>query len=341
MSSASATPSNGPRHALVLGAGGFIGSHLVARLKRDGWWVRGVDIRRPAFGPSPADEFLLLDLREAANVEQAFAAPGRAAFDEVYQLAADMGGAGFVFTGENDAEILRNSGLINLNVSRQLPACRGARFFFSSSACIYPAALQADPRHPVCGEDAAYPAGPDSEYGWEKLYAERLYLACARNERIEVRIARFHNIFGPLGCYEGGREKAPAALCRKVAEAESGTAIDVWGDGLQSRSFLGIGECLEGVRRLMDSSWAEPLNIGSSELVTISDLAHAIIALSGKRLSLRHVPGPQGVRGRVSDNARCAAVLGWQPSRPLIDGLRETYRWIEGQVASRRALPAR
>ena len=315
--------------ALVCGAGGFIGSHLLKRLQRDGYWVRGVDLKYPEFSPTPADDFVIGDLRDPDVCQRVVDRP----FDEVYQLAADMGGAGFVFTGENDADIMHNSALVNLNM---LEACRHqnvGRVFYSSSACMYPEHNQMDPDNPNCAEDSAYPANPDSEYGWEKLFSERLYLAFARNHGLEVRIARFHNIFGPEGTWCGGREKAPAALCRKVAEAEDGGSIEIWGDGSQTRSFLYVDECVEGVLRLTRSDFQGPVNIGSDEMVTINGLAELIGGIAGKRLELEHIPGPLGVRGRNSDNRLIAEKLGWKPDQPLREGLERTYEWIEGEVS--------
>lgn len=314
--------------ALVCGAGGFIGSHLVKRLKREGWWVRGVDLSHPRFSDSHSDDFVIGDLRDAQFCRDITERD----FDEVYQLAADMGGAGFLFTGDNDADVMLNSVLINLNMIRAAIKRKIPRIFYSSSACIYPKYNQDDPANPVCSEDSAYPANPDSEYGWEKLFSERMYLASQRNYGIEVRIARYHNVFGPEGTWCGGREKVPAALCRKVALAGEGDEIEVWGDGKQTRSFLYIEECLEGTLRLMRSSWSGPVNIGSEEMVTIDDLAMRIIGIAGKRLSLKHIVGPQGVRGRTSDNRLVAQKLGWKPTLPLNVGLRETYSWIEKQI---------
>ena len=315
--------------ALVCGAGGFIGSHLVKRLKKEGFWVRGVDLKFPPFCETLADDFLLGDLRDPAICASVI----DRRFDEVYQLAADMGGAGFVFTGENDADIMHNSAMINLNV---LEACRkrnSRRIFYSSSACIYPEYNQRDPDNPNCAEDSAYPAHPDSDYGWEKLFSERLYLAYARNHGFEVRLARYHNIFGPEGSWNDGREKAPAALCRKVAETPEGGTIEIWGDGRQTRSFLYIDECLEGTIRLMRSDWPGPVNIGSDEMVTIDGFAHMIMEIAGKKLGIEHRPGPLGVRGRNSDNCLVENKLGWRPKQPLKVGLALTYAWIASQVA--------
>ncbi len=317
------------RSALVCGAGGFIGSHIVTRLKSEGFWVRGVDLKRPEFSATRADDFCLGDLRDpsfcAAIVDRQF--------DEVYQLAADMGGAGFIFTGEHDAEIMHNSASVNLNV---LEACRRRsipRVFYSSSACIYPAYNQEDPANPNCAESSAYPAAPDSEYGWEKLFSERLYLSYQRNYDIGVRIARYHNIFGPEGTWTGGREKSPAALCRKVAEAKEGGEIEIWGDGQQTRSFLYIDECVEGTIRLMRSNFTGPVNIGSDEMVTINHLARMVMRVGNKLLRIRNVPGPLGVRGRNSDNRMIQETLGWSPSKSLEAGISITYQWIKQQLA--------
>ena len=318
------------KKALVLGAGGFIGHHLVKRLKKEGYWVRGVDLKYPEFSETEADDFVIGDLRDPYFVRSIIDLK----FDEVYQLAADMGGAGYVFTGDNDADIMRNSALINLNV---LDACYRRnikRIFFSSSACVYPEYNQLDPENPICSEDSAYPAMPDSEYGWEKLFSERLYLAYHRNYGMKVRIARYHNIFGPEGTWRGGREKAPAALCRKVAVAKltGQDYIEVWGDGKQTRSFLYIDECIEGTLRLMRSDWTGPVNIGSEEMVTINQLAEMIMDIAGVKLKIIHIPGPQGVRGRNSDNRLIYEKLGWKPTMPLRVGLEKTYKWIEEQV---------
>lgn len=319
--------------ALVCGAGGFIGGHLVSRLKQQGFWVRGVDLDFDQHHEKEADESIVGDLRDqnvAAGVTDM-------RFDEVYQLAADMGGAGYLFTGDNDADVLHNSASINLNV---LDACRKRgirRIFYSSSACIYPVANQKDPDNPNCAEDTAYPADPDSEYGWEKLFSERLYQAYSRNYGIECRVARYHNIFGPKGTWDGGKEKAPAAICRKVAMAQDGNSIEIWGDGRQTRSFLYVDECIEGTIRLMRSPFAGPVNIGSEEMISMNDLARMVMDISGKRLNIRNVPGPEGVRGRNSDNRLIADKLGWAPSRPLREGMRQTYDWINAQVARARS----
>jgi nucleoside-diphosphate-sugar epimerase len=318
------------KEALVLGAGGFIGSHLVRRLKREGMRVRGVDLKRPPYAPTETDDFVVADLRDPQVCHAVIDRP----FDEVYQLAADMGGAGFVFTGENDADIMHNSALINLNVLEACHRRNSRRIFYSSSACMYPQRNQLDPANPNCAEDSAYPADPDSEYGWEKLFSERLYMAFARNKGMETRIARYHNIFGPEGSWNDGREKAPAALCRKIAMAPEGGEIEIWGDGKQTRSFLYVDECLEGTLRLMRSDFREPVNIGSDEMVSIDRLAEMIMGIAGKKVRLRHVPGPLGVAGRNSDNRLIQRVLGWRPSAKLRDGIAKTYLWIERQVQS-------
>ena len=317
------------KKAIVCGAGGFIGSHLVRRLKTDGFWVRGVDLKFPEFAETDADDFIEGDLRDISVCERVFDQP----VDEVYQLAADMGGAGFVFTGDNDAEIMHNSATINLNV---LEVCRKRnikRIFYSSSACMYPEHNQLDPDNPLCTEDSAYPANPDSEYGWEKLFSERLYLAYARNHDMQVRVARYHNIFGPEGTWDGGREKAPAAFCRKVAMTPDGGTIEMWGDGVQTRSFLYVDECVEGTIRLMRSDWQGPGNIGSEEMVSINDLAAMVMRIAGKNQSIEHIPGPVGVRGRNSDNRLIKRMLDWEPSESLEDGIRKTYSWIAKEVA--------
>lgn len=314
--------------ALVCGAGGFIGSHLVKRLKQDGFWVRGVDLKYPEYSKTLADEFIVGDLSEQEVCRSVL----DKTFDEVYQLAADMGGAGYIFTGENDANVMHNSVTINLNVLEQCHRYKVGKVFYSSSACIYPEYNQLDPNNPKCSEDSAYPAMPDSDYGWEKLFSERLYLAYHRNFGIQVRIARFHNIFGEEGTWTGGKEKAPAALCRKVAEVNDGGIIEVWGDGKQTRSFLYIDECLDGVRRLMKSDFTGPVNIGSEEMVSINQLVEKIIAISGKKITLKHIKGPQGVRGRNSDNKLIREKLQWEPRLPLEEGLRKTFQWIAEQV---------
>lgn len=316
------------RKALVCGAGGFIGSHLVRRLKDEGYWVRGVDLKYPEFSETPADEFVIGDLRDQGVCKDIT----EQVFDEVYQLAADMGGAGYIFTGDHDAEVLHNSATINLNMIERCRLSHAKKIFYSSSACIYPAYNQCDPDNPKCSEDSAYPAAPDSEYGWEKLFSERLYLSYRRNYTLDVRIARFHNIFGPEGTWRGGREKAPAAICRKVIETPEGEETEMWGDGNQTRSFLYIGECLEGIRRLVASDFVGPFNIGSEEMVTINQLAEMVMQIAGRSVVVKHVPGPLGVRGRNSDNRLISGKLGWAPTAPLYRGLERTYWWIEGQM---------
>ena len=348
--------------ALVLGAGGFIGSHLVKRLKEEGFWVRGVDLKYPEYWEktnydgiegviSLADDFIIGDLRDPRVVKNVFLLESNDGehplkyaynsprpfvqhmqFDEVYQLAADMGGAGYIFTGENDANVMHNSALINLNVAKEAVEQKAKRVFYSSSACMYPEHNQLDPENPNCEESSAYPANPDSEYGWEKLFSERLYLAFKRNYGLDVHIARFHNIFGPEGTWKGGKEKAPAAMCRKVAETPDGGEIEVWGDGKQTRSFLYIDECIEGVLRLIRSDFEGPVNIGSEEMIAINDLAKMAIDVAGKNITIKNVPGPTGVRGRNSDNKLIQEKLDWVPNYPLIVGIEKTYQWINKQV---------
>jgi GDP-D-mannose 3',5'-epimerase len=315
------------KRVLVNGAGVFIGSHLVKNLKSSGFWVRGADLKKPEYSESAADEFIVGDLRDPDVVQTVVSG-----VEDIYQLAADMGGAGYIFTGEHDAAVMHNSALINLNTLQFGTEAGVKRFFYSSSACIYPEFNQMDPDNPICTESSAYPAGPDSEYGWEKLFIERLYLSYMRNYGVQVRVARFHNIFGPDGTWDGGREKAPAALCRKVAQASEGGEIEIWGDGMQTRSFLYVDECVEGVRRLMESDFTGPVNIGSEEMVTINQLAKLVTHVAGKRLRIRHIKGPLGVRGRNSDNRLILEKLGWQPSRPLREGLEKTYAWVAAQV---------
>jgi GDP-D-mannose 3',5'-epimerase len=317
--------------ALVCGAGGFIGSHLVKRLKAEGYWVRGADLKNPEFSSTAADEFVIADLRSQSAVESLI----DSGINEIYQLAADMGGAGYIFTGEHDADVMYNSAMINLNVLERSRLVGVNKIFYSSSACMYPAYNQEDAENPKCSEDSAYPAAPDSEYGWEKLFSERLYLTYMRNHGIQVRVARFHNIFGPEGTWDGGKEKAPAAICRKVATADDGGEIEIWGDGQQTRSFLYIDECLEGVRRLMESDFSGPVNIGSEEMVSINQLVEIVRQLAGKALRVKHIDGPLGVRGRNSDNRLIFEKLQWSPSLPLKEGLAKTYQWIEGQVRAR------
>ncbi|CAM3561690.1 NAD-dependent epimerase/dehydratase family protein [Flavobacterium gelidilacus] len=312
---------------LVCGAGGFIGGHLVNRLKSDGFWVRGVDLKENEYGNNNSDEFILGDLRDPEIAKEVVKG-----IDEVYQLAADMGGAGYIFTGEHDADVMNNSALCNLNVLGASQKEGVKKIFYSSSACMYPEYNQMDPNNPKCSEDSAYPAAPDSEYGWEKLFSERLYLSYQRNYGIEVRIARFHNIFGPQGTWNGGKEKAPAAMCRKAAEAKEGSQIEVWGDGKQTRSFLYIDECVEAVMRLMNSDFSGPVNIGSEEMISINDFAKMAIEISGKNLSIKNIEGPTGVRGRNSDNKLLLEKLSWQPSQSLKEGMKTTYKWIENQI---------
>ena len=317
--------------AIVLGAGGFIGSHLVKKLKELGHTVTGADLKYPEFSATAADSFIIGDLRDPVFTKNLL----QEGIDEVYQLAADMGGAGYIFTGENDANVMHNSATINLNVLEAMRHHKIPKVFYSSSACIYPEHNQLDPDNPKCDEASAYPAAPDSEYGWEKLFSERLYGAYQRNYNIEVHVARFHNIFGEEGTWTGGKEKAPAAICRKVAEAKDGGEIEIWGDGKQTRSFLHVHECVAGVLRFMKSGFAGPVNIGSEEMVTINQLAEMAIGLSGKKISLKHIKGPTGVRGRNSDNRLIKEKLNWEPTQPLIEGLRTTYNWIQQQVAAK------
>jgi len=314
--------------ALVMGAGGFIGSHMVKRLKKEGYWVRGVDIKNTEFSQTAADDFILGDLTDPRIVENVIEWD----FDELYQFAADMGGAGYIFTGEHDADVMHNSAQINLNMAYYGVKAGIKKIFYSSSACIYPEYNQMDPDNPKCSEDSAYPAAPDSEYGWEKLFSERLFLSYKRNYGLDVNIARFHNIFGPEGTWTDGKERAPAAMCRKVAETPDNGEIEMWGDGKQTRSFLYIDECLEGMRRLMDSDFVGPVNIGSEEMVTINQLAEMAMDIAGKKLTIKHIPGPLGVRGRNSDNNLINEKLGWKPSKSLKDGMVKTYKWIEQQI---------
>ena len=313
--------------ALVCGGGGFIGGHLINRLKKEGYFVRGVDLKENEYGNDKADEFVIGDLRDSHVAEKVVKG-----MNEVYQLAADMGGAGYIFTGDHDAAVMHNSALCNLNVLEAAEKAGVQKIFYSSSACMYPEYNQLDPNNPKCNEDSEYPAAPDSEYGWEKLFSERLYFAYQRNTKIKVKVARFHNIFGPQGTWTGGKEKAPAALCRKVAETEDGSFIEVWGDGKQTRSFLFIDECVEAVRRLMDSDFSGPVNIGSEEMISINDFAKMVIDISGKSISIKNIPGPTGVRGRNSDNKLIREKLDWEPSLPLRKGMEITYKWINQQV---------
>lgn len=314
--------------ALVCGAGGFIGGHLVNRLKEEGYWVKGVDLKENEYGNDKADEFVIGDLRDYRVCESLFDRK----IDEVYQLAADMGGAGYIFTGEHDAAVMQNSATINLNMVEVSRLNNVDKIFYSSSACMYPEHNQLDPDNPKCSEESAYPAAPDSEYGWEKLFSERLYLAYNRNYGMEVRIARFHNIFGPQGTWRGGKEKAPAAVCRKVAEAENGGEIEIWGDGKQTRSFLYVIECVDAVRRLMNSDFTGPVNVGSEEMVTINHLVELVAQVAGKDIRIKNIPGPTGVRGRNSDNKLIKEKLNWAPSQPLIEGIAKTYEWVEKKV---------
>jgi len=347
--------------ALVLGAGGFIGSHLVKKLKEEGYWVRGVDLKYPEYETTVADDFLIYDLRNYQNVEAVMRLEGyngaplpcqynkypfsdEMSFDEVYQLAADMGGAGYIFTGENDANVMHNSAMINLNVAEYAVKLKVKRIFYSSSACMYPEHNQLDPNNPNCEESSAYPANPDSEYGWEKLFSERLFLAFQRNYGLDIRIARFHNIFGTYGTYKGGKEKAPAAMCRKVAEANDGDIIEVWGDGLQTRSFLYIDDCIDAVLTFMrQDEFVGPVNIGSEEMVTINELAQLAINASGKNISIKNIDGdefiakyghkcPTGVRGRNSDNKLYIEKMGTSFDRPLSEGITKTFNWIKEQI---------
>lgn len=329
------------KKALVCGAGGFIGGHLVKRLKDLGYWVRGVDIKEHEYADirSMADEFFIADLRIPETVHKVMSIGEKfiEGFDEIYQLAADMGGAGYIFSGEHDADVMHNSAIINLNVAdTAIKFKKCPKIFYSSSACMYPAYNQEDPENPKCSEDSAYPAAPDSEYGWEKLFSERLYLAYNRNYNLDVRIARFHNVFGPYGSWNNGKEKAPAALCRKVAISENGGTIEVWGDGEQTRSFLYIDECIEAVLRLMNSDFIGPVNIGSEEMVSINKFVEIISGIAEKQINIKHIPGPIGVRGRNSDNKLYEEKIGWKVSQPLVYGLEKTYNWINSQLVSKK-----
>ena len=351
--------------ALVLGAGGFIGSHMVKRLKSEGYWVRGVDLKEPEFSESQADDFMEGDLRDPNLVSRVMFGPdqkelGNGCFDELYQFAADMGGAGYIFTGDHDADVMQNSALINLHVAQRAKNFGVKKLFYSSSACMYPYERQypLDPDSysdeainlheklysAGLSEDMAYPANPDSEYGWEKIFSERLYLAYARNYDLNVRIARFHNIYGPEGTYTGGKEKAPAAICRKVAESvrdisfiisKGGTevtaTIPIWGDGQQTRSFLYIDDCIDAVRLLMESDFKEPINIGSEEMISINDLAKMVIDITGKNIHIKNIDGPVGVRGRNSDNTLIREKLGWEPKYTLRQGMEKLYSWVKSQ----------
>ncbi len=327
------------KKAIVMGAGGFIGSHMVKRLKKEGYYVKGVDLKNPEFSNTEADDFIIGDLRDPKLVADIIDSD----YDELYQFAADMGGAGYIFTGENDANVMHNSAIINLNVADECVKKGVKKVFYSSSACMYPAYNQEDPDNPKCNEDSAYPAMPDSEYGWEKLFSERLYFAFNRNYKLNVRIARFHNIFGPEGTWDGGKEKAPAAMCRKAALAKEGGSIEVWGDGKQTRSFLYIDECIESVRRLMNSDFMGPVNIGSEEMISINNFAQMAIDISKKNISIKNIEGkefeekygfpcPVGVKGRNSDNKLFKDKVGWEPSQPLLDGMKKTFDWIDSQI---------
>lgn len=329
------------KKAVVMGAGGFIGSHMVKRLKTEGYWVRGVDLKHTEFTKTEADEFIIGDLRDPILVEKVIDED----LDLLYQFAADMGGAGYIFVGDNDANVMHNSALINLNTAHECIKKNVKKVFYSSSACMYPAYNQTDPDNPMCSEDSAYPAQPDSEYGWEKLFSERLFKAFERNYGLNVRIGRFHNIFGPEGTWDGGKEKAPAAMCRKAAKCQDGDSLEVWGDGQQTRSFLYIDECIEAVQKLMESNFTEPINIGSEEMVSINQLAQMAIELSQKKITINNLEGeafkkkyghevPMGVRGRNSDNKLFRENIGWEPNYPLLKGMEHTFKWIQSQLNS-------
>lgn len=321
------------KNILVLGGGGFIGGHLANKLKSEGHKVTVVDIKQHEYFQDVGTFFWQGDLRDQSFCNFIFSL-GK--YDEIYQLAADMGGAGYIFTGANDADVMHNSALININILERVGKNGCSKIFYSSSACIYPEHNQMDPNNPKCSEGSAYPAAPDSEYGWEKLFSERLYLSFMRNKGFQVRIARFHNIFGPYGAWNNGKEKAPAAVCRKVAECADGGEIEIWGDGKQTRSFLYIDECLDGVARLMDSSFVGPVNIGSEEMISINDFANMVIGISGKSITIKNIPGPLGVRGRNSDNNLIFEKLGWKPTLKLVDGIKKTYEWIDKMVQEKR-----
>ena len=339
------------KKALVLGAGGFIGNRMVTKLKEKGYWVRGADLKMPEFSKSKADEFVIENLTDITRVKKVLEFKGWQGnyyneipykmiepFDEIYQFAADMGGAGFVFTGENDADLMHNSVSINVNVLKcqhdynQKYKVNKTKIFYSSSACMYPEHNQLDPNHPDCREESAYPANPDSEYGWEKLFSERLYLAYNRNHNIPIRIARYHNIFGEQGTWQGGREKAPAAICRKVANCPDNGTIDVWGDGEQTRSFLHVEECVDATFKLMQSDFQEPINIGSEEMVTINQLVDVTAKVAGKKINKNHIEGPLGVRGRNSNNDLIREKLGWDYKMTLEEGIKRTYEWVSSQI---------
>ena len=329
------------KRVVILGGGGFIGGHLAKRLKQEGNHVRICDIKKHEYFSHDeiCHEFILGDLTDP-NVVKLVIEEG---VDEVYQLAADMGGALYIFTGENDANVMNNSATINLNVAHECVTKKVKKVFYSSSACMYPEHNQLDPLNPNCEESSAYPANPDSEYGWEKLFSERLYMAFNRNYGLNVRVARFHNIFGPQGTWTGGREKSPAAMCRKVSESEDGGTIEVWGNGQQTRSFLYVDECVEAVLRLMESDFLGPVNIGSEEMVTINELASMAIQISGKDINIQNIEGdefvskygfkcPLGVKGRNSDNKLYKEKVGWEVNQPLLIGLQKTYEWIKLKV---------
>ena len=338
------TDNNKTKTAIVLGAGGFIGSHMVQRLKKEGYWVRGVDIKYPEFKTTEANNFIIYDLSDPEDMYMILTKDGQP-FDEIYQFAADMGGAGYVFTGENDANIMLNSSLVNLNVLKEQSSINEGlcvnktKIFFSSSACVYPKHNQIDPEYPVCREDSAYPANPDSDYGLEKLFSERLYFAFNKNYNIPVRVARYHNIFGVNGTWKGGKEKAPAAFCRKIALAKNDDFIDVWGDGKQTRSFLYIDECIEATRRLMESDFIGPINIGSEEMVSIDQLMDTTANVAFKTIFPIYITdGPVGVKGRNSDNTLIREKLGWDYTMSLVEGIQKTYMWIEEQIEKERSI---
>jgi len=316
------------KKVIVCGAGGFIGNHLVNSLKNKGYYVIGADLKYPEYNSTNADKFFQMDLRSQKNVSNLITSD----IHEVYQLAADMGGAGYIFTGDNDANIMHNSATINLNILHEMYKKGVNRIFYSSSACIYPEHNQTDPNNPLCSEESAYPANPDSEYGWEKLFSERLYMSFAKNYNFHVRIARFHNIYGPYGAYNNGKEKAPAALCRKVASSNNNDVIEVWGPGTQTRSFLYIDECIQGIHKIMESNCAVPLNLGSEYMISINDLVKLIAKISNKSVQIRNIPGPMGVMGRNSDNKLIQEKLNWKPNESLESGIEKTYHWIKQQI---------
>jgi nucleoside-diphosphate-sugar epimerase len=316
------------KNILVCGAGGFIGTHLVKSLKDQGHYVIGADLKYPEYTKTSADEFFQCDLRDQQVVADLLTAD----IDEIYQLAADMGGAGYIFTGENDADIMHNSATINLNIANEMVSKGIKNIFYTSSACMYPSHNQEDPDNPLLSEESAYPANPDSDYGWEKLFSERVFLAYARNHGLRVRIARLHNVFGPLGAWNNGREKSPAALCRKVAQANEGGNIEVWGPGTQTRSFLFIDECIEGIHKIMASDYSQPLNLGSERMISINDFVLLISKIANKSVSIKNIPGPQGVMGRNSHNKLINNVVGWAPPDNLEHGIKITYNWIKGNL---------